>query len=135
MFHSWAQSLGLLILRVSFGGLMLAGHGIDKLLNFSEKVKVFPDPIGLGAHVALGLATFAEFFCAVLLILGLGTRLASIPLIVTMLVAAVSIHGSDPWAKKELAVAFLAAFTTILITGPGGFALDRFFFMGRRSKK
>ncbi len=132
MLNLWTQSLGLLVLRVSFGGMMLAGHGLPKLLGYAETVKVFPDPIGLGAHVALSLAIFAEFFCSVLLILGLGTRLAVIPLMVTMLVAAVVAHGDDPWAKKELAVAYLAAFTTLLITGSGGFGLDRFIRLQRR---
>lgn len=132
MLNSWTQSLGLLVLRVSFGAMMLAGHGLPKLLGFAETVKIFPDPIGLGSHVALSLAIFAEFFCSVLLILGLGTRLAAIPLIVTMLVAALVAHGADPWAKKELAVCYLAAFTTLVITGGGGFGLDRFIKLERR---
>jgi len=125
MINSWAQALGLLILRVSFGTAMLSGHGLDKLLRYKELSRNFPSLIGLGGTAELSLAIFAEFFCAVLLILGIGTRLAAIPLMITMLVALTIYHAPDPWAKKELAALYLSAFTVILICGGGGFSLDR----------
>lgn len=103
---------------------MLGGHGLGKLLNFGSLAGKFPDPLGVGSFLSLSLAVFAEVGCAVLLILGLGTRLASIPLIVTMLIAMTVIHASDPWAKKELAALYLSGFITLLICGGGGFALD-----------
>jgi len=134
MLNSWGQSLGLLVLRVSFGAMMLVGHGIPKLLSFSDLSKSFPDPIGVGSFVSLCLVLFAEFFCSVLLILGLGTRLATIPLIVTMLVAILVAHKNDPWTGKELATAYLAAYVTLLIAGSGGFGLDRFLRLSRRTK-
>jgi putative oxidoreductase len=136
MINSWCNAIGLLLLRVTFGTMMLAGHGLDKLLHFSSKAGSFPDPIGLGGPAALGMATFAEFFCSALLILGLATRAAAIPLVITMLVAVTVVHGEDPWARKELAAAYLGAFTTILITGGGPFALDRIFgFRGLQKKE
>jgi len=125
MINSWTQALGLLILRVSFGTAMLAGHGLDKLLRYKDHSKSFPSLIGLGGTLELSLAIFAEFFCAVLLILGIGTRLAVIPLMITMLVALTMYHAQDPWGKKELAALYLSAFTVILICGGGGFSLDR----------
>ncbi|WP_437190689.1 DoxX family protein [Planctomicrobium sp. SH527] len=133
MLNSMVNSIGLLVLRVSFGMMMLAAHGYGKLMGFSNLAGTFPDPLGIGSStISLILAIFAEFFCSVLIVLGLFTRLAAIPLIVTMLVAITVVHGDDPWAKKELAVAYLAAFTTILITGSGPLGLDR--FLGFRKK-
>lgn len=125
MIQSWVQSLGLLVLRVSLGTAMLGGHGLDKLLHYSTKAQAFPNLFGLGSHLGLMLAIFAEFFCAVLLILGIGTRLAVIPLIVTMLVALTVYHRQDPWAVKELSAIYLAGFVSIFICGGGGFSLDR----------
>jgi putative oxidoreductase len=125
MLNSLLQSLALLLLRISLGCLMLGGHGIDKLLHFRERASAFPNPIGLGSFLSLCLAIFAEFFCSILLILGIATRLAVIPLVVTMLVALVLVHGGDPWQKKELAALYLTGFLAILIAGPGPFALDR----------
>lgn len=112
-----------LLLRLCFGGFIMT-HGWPKLANFSEYVKQFPDPIGLGQNVALGLTIFAEFFCGALVTMGLLTRWATIPLIICMLVIIFVIHAADPLGKKETAYMFLFAFTAILITGPGKYSLD-----------
>lgn len=69
----------------------------------------------------------AEFFCSILLILGLGTRIVLIPLIIAMTVVAFMVHGSDPLSEKESALLFLIPFLTLFITGPGKYSLDYFF--------
>ncbi|MEZ4764208.1 MAG: DoxX family protein [Calditrichia bacterium] len=52
-----------------------------KLINGNFK---FADPIGLDCGSLVGAGCFAEVICSIFIILGLGTRLAAIPLIVTM---------------------------------------------------
>ncbi len=115
--------IGLLILRLSIGGMMLFCHGWGKLSGFSELSTKFPDPLGVGSALSLSLAIGAEVFCSIAIILGVGTRLATIPLIITMLVAAFMVHGDDPWAKKEFALLYLFPFLALLFTGPGRYAL------------
>ena len=117
------RDLGLLLLRLAFGGLMLT-HGMPKLLGFAEKADGFPDPIGLGSAVALSLAVFAEVVCAALVVLGAFTRLAVVPLIVTMAVAAFIIHADDPLGRKELALLYLGAYLAIGLLGAGRFSVD-----------
>jgi len=121
----FAASAGLLFLRVWVGLMMAFGHGWGKLIGFGDRSGQFADPLGVGSAFSLGLTVFAEFFCALALVLGLLTRGAAIPLIITMLVAGLVIHGDDPWGKKELALLYLAPFLTILLTGPGKYSLDR----------
>lgn len=116
-------SLGLLLLRLGFGGLMLT-HGIPKLMNYSTLATQFPDPLGLGSQISVLLAIGAEVGCSLLIILGLFTRLATLPLIVTMLVAIFIVHGADPFAKKEAAITYLIPYLTLLLTGPGQYAVD-----------
>jgi putative oxidoreductase len=125
--------IGLLILRVSFGGMMLVAHGWGKLVGFAELSQKFPDPIGVGSTLSLSLAVGAEVFCALAIVLGLFTRLAAIPLIVTMLVAAFVIHADDPWAKKEFALLYLLPFLSLVFTGAGKYSLDA--FLAKRSRK
>ncbi len=107
-------------------------HGVPKLKRLLAGEFQFGDPIGLGPEVSLGLAVFAEFFCSVLLILGLGTRLASIPLIVTMAVAAFIAHGADPFGRKELALFYLAVYIALFLLGSGKFSLD--YFLKKKKK-
>lgn len=120
-------SLGLLVLRVWVGLFMAFAHGWIKLTSFGERADQFPDPLGVSSPVSMGLAVFAEFFCALALALGLATRAAVIPLIITMFVAAFVIHGLDPWAKKEFALLYAAPFVALLISGPGKYSLDSLF--------
>ena len=103
------EPVALLVLRVAFGAMMLLGHGLSKLLGFGRMADSFPDPIGLGSQVSLVLAIGAEVGCALLVMLGFATRIATIPLIITMLVAMFLVHGGDPWAKRELAAVYLRA--------------------------
>lgn len=104
---------------------MLFGHGLPKLMAWNERFHTFGDPLGVGSEVSYLLAVFAEVFCSVFLMLGWWTRLAVIPLIITMLVAAFIVHGADPWGRKEMAILYLMPFLTLLITGPGRYSLDR----------
>ncbi len=117
--------IGLLVLRVSVASLMLFGHGADKLVNFSSIVSSFPDPLGIGSVLSLGLAVFAEFFCSLAIGFGILTRLATIPLMITMLVATFIEHGAGPWATKELAFVYFLIYLAILIAGPGKYSVDR----------
>lgn len=115
----------LLVFRVCACAFMLT-HGYPKLTRlFGEGEIQFGDPIGIGPVPSLVLAVFAEFFCSILIALGLFTRLASIPLMITMAVAAFVAHGGDPFGRKELPLMYLLVFTTLLVFGAGKYSLDR----------
>lgn len=116
--------LALLLLRAMTAAFMFFGHGMAKFNNFSALQLTFPDPLGLGHTPSLVLATFAEVICSALLFVGLATRVACVPLIITMLVAAGWVHAEDPWQKKELALLYVVPFLTIILAGPGMFSLD-----------
>lgn len=75
----------------------------------------------------MALTIFAEFFCAGLVVMGLMTRLALIPLIIVTTVIVFYSHKGDIFLSKgELPAFFLASFLVLLITGPGKWSLDRF---------
>ncbi len=117
-------SLLLLAVRIIFG-ILLMNHGIQKWSNFQEMSAVFPDPLGIGSPLSLGLAIFGELVCSMAFIIGFLYRLAMIPMIFTMGVAFFVIHGNDPFSLKELAFVYLVIFILMYIAGPGKFSLDR----------
>lgn len=117
-------NIWLLTLRVAVSALMLT-HGIPKFLNLISGDIQFGDPFGIGPMATLILVVFAEIICSILLILGLKTRLASIPLIINMAVSAFYIHGSDPIGKKELALLYLLIYGTIFVFGGGKYSIDK----------
>lgn len=114
--------LGLLILRLGFGGLMLT-HGIPKINMLSDPSK-FADPIGVGPTASLILALIGEVVAPILLIIGFKTKWAAIPAIITMGVAAFIVHAKDDFATKEHALLFLIAFLVIFLCGAGKYSLD-----------
>ena len=118
-----AFNIALFILRVGTG-ILTANHGFEKLANFKRFNAQFINFMGMGTKVSLSLAIFAEFFCSILLILGLMTRLAVIPLIVVMSVATFMVYKGDVFAKAELPAVFLLAFIAILFVGPGRISVD-----------
>lgn len=117
--------IALLLLRVAFGGLMLYGHGWGKFYQLLGDAPIrFEDPLGFGMLTTYGLAIFAEVLCAFLVVIGLFTRWAVLPIIFTMLVAIFFIHYHDPFYKMELALLYLAPFVALLLTGAGRYSLD-----------
>jgi putative oxidoreductase len=70
--------------------------------------------------------SFAEFFCAAFIILGLFTRLAAVPLVIAMSVALIYAHKGQFFGDGEKAAIYLVAFLAILFIGPGKASLDRF---------
>ncbi len=118
------SNIGLLILRVGFSGMMLT-HGIPKLLKMFSGDFSFGNPIGIGETATLVLAVLCEVFFPILVLIGFKTRLAAIPVIITMAVAAFIVHGADPLGTKEMALLYLMAFSAIALLGAGKYAVDR----------
>lgn len=128
-------SVGLLVLRLGTGGLLLYGHGLGKFLDYSKRSASFADPIGMGPEVSFALVVFAEFFCSIAIMLGLGTRLAAIPIVIFALVAVFVQHAADPFGKKELPLLFMWPALTLMTTGAGRFSFDHVIGSNRKAGK
>jgi uncharacterized membrane protein YphA (DoxX/SURF4 family) len=92
--------LGPLALRLYLAPVFWVA-GMNKAAGFGDVVEWFGNAEwGLGLPLPwlmAALATAAEAGGAVLLLLGLGTRLIAVPLMVTMVVAAVTVHWDNGW--------------------------------------
>lgn len=129
--NSAAIDIALLIARVGIGALMLI-HGLPKMaMLFSGQPLQFPPMFGMSAALSLSLTVFAEVVCSVLLLTGLATRLAAIPLIITMLVAVIVVHGAHPFAKQEPALHYLLVYLILLFAGSGKYSIDHL-LLGKR---
>lgn len=119
-------SIALLLLRVISGSAMLMNHGLKKINNFNAiAAKGFADPFHIGVKASLGLTVFAEVFCAGMIIIGLLTRLATLPLIIAMVVALFFAHNGDFYGEGESSGLFLTMFLIIFLMGPGKYSLDK----------
>lgn len=131
-----ASSAGLLVLRVLMGSAM-AYHGYGKLFGgHLEMLTGGLEKMAMPAPVLLAwLASLAEFAGGILIVLGLGTRVAAFFVFFTMGVAFFVAHAKDPFQMKELAYLHGAVALSLILTGAGRYALDALFCCKGRSCK
>ena len=122
--HEW---LGPLLLRLVFGWFWLE-TGWAKLHNlefFSQRFVEWGIPLPMLSATASGAV---DLVGGALLILGLGTRLAAVPMIVNMLVALAvvvlpTISTLDEFVELD-EVLYVAVLFWLLMAGPGKASLD-----------
>jgi putative oxidoreductase len=119
-----------LVLRVVIGGLFI-WHGIDK---FDAGISMVEEMFTMWGVPAPGLTApltaIIEIVAGILLVLGLGTRVAAMALSVVMVGALIyvkqdlGIISSEPMPGAELDLALLAGLVAIIVMGPGRLAVD-----------
>jgi putative oxidoreductase len=94
------EGIAPLLLRLYLAPILMQA-GWNKLSHFEDTVDWFASPdYGLGLPLPALLASLAiaaEFLGSMFLLVGLATRWVTIPLMVTMLVAAFSVHLPNGW--------------------------------------
>jgi putative oxidoreductase len=123
-----ATFLGPTLARLTVG-LVFIGTGWGKLHTLPDVTEFFaslhiPAP-GFNAR----LAASTEFFGGILVLLGLGTRLASLPLAFTMVVAILTAKRGDIHGLTDLVGfeewSYLVLFLWLAVAGAGPLSLDR----------
>jgi putative oxidoreductase len=122
-YKPFAFNTSMLLLRLALGILMMA-HGYDKLIHLNEYKTDFLNFLGIGSTGSLLLVIFAEFFCALFIVIGLFTRIVAIPLIITMGVVVFQVNNIDFFGKAELGALYLAGYLVLLLCGPGKVSVD-----------
>lgn len=138
------------ILQTAFGKLDLAGawlaplglrlllayefleSGLEKWRGenwFADIQDQFPFPFNLvPPEISWQIATWSELIAPALLVLGLGTRFASVSLIVLTMVAWASVHAGNGYNVCDngfkLPLIYLVMFVPLLLSGPGKLSLD-----------
>ncbi len=121
------KDVGSLILRVSFGTLMITLHGWNRLsLLISGKFDNFPDPLGIGPLLNISFLVFAQFFCPILVLIGFKVKYTALPTLMFLLAALFLFHAGDPLADRELAMVYSSAYLSIYFLGSGKYSLDRY---------
>lgn len=118
----WTDSAAL-FLRL-FAGSMLLTHGVMKIQNYNFLSSSFPSVLGMGSGLSLTMVILVEVGCSIAIICGFLTRLALIPAIFTMLIAALFVGNFE-----ELAFMYMGIFIALFISGPGIYSFDRWMFV------
>lgn len=123
-YFNWLQSPLLLLMRLYWGfGFVMAGKA--KLFNLERTAGFFSDlgiPQAMASAVMVGSV---ECFGGLLLLIGLFSRLACIPLMITMGVALAVVHKTSVIEmSKEDPFLFLLTCLIVMAFGAGKISLD-----------
>ncbi len=126
--------VGFIFLRLAIG-IMFTFHGSQKLFGAFGGYGIHGFTEGLAGmgipfpQVSAYLAGGAEFFGGILLILGLLTRLAAIPLLAVMLVAIFKAHWANGFSMQnggfEYPFVISGGLLLLLIEGAGCCSMDQ----------
>ena len=121
---SWLPPL---LLRLTLG-VTFVGTGWGKIHSL-DRVTAFFGDLGIPLpHFNAVLVSLTELVGGALLVVGLGTRLAALPLACTMVVAIATAKWSELHGLVDLAgtieLTYLVMFLTLALTGPGKVSLD-----------
>src|SRR3954447_18121036 len=121
-----SYNLALLVIRVWFGMMLFSRHGLDKVLNFSRLSTRFADPLHVGSKASLVLVILAEVICSLLVVGGLGTRVAAAILVIHLGVAFAVVHHFRlvGQGNGEMAFMYIGGFLALIIAGAGRWSID-----------
>ena len=119
-----SRDVGLLFLRLGPAALLWSFHVLRKLADIPGELRAFPDPLGIGHAPSFVMALGAEAVCSLFVAVGLTTRLASLPIVLTMLMVLVLGSLGYEGADVQSALLYALPYTVLVCTGPGRWLLD-----------
>jgi putative oxidoreductase len=122
-------NIALIILRVTFGGLMLF-HGFSKLIHGVDGIGSMLAEKGIPSFISYGVIV-GEVVAPLLMIAGFRTKIAAMIFAFTMLVAVLLAHSEDvfaltehgSWAIELQGIYFFGAIA-LCLTGAGKYAVS-----------
>ena len=134
--NKWIQSdLGnctanytIFIFRVLVSVELIVVHGFKKLGIGTETAEIIPNPFNLPYLLNEFLTIFANVISPVFIIIGLGTRFASIPILMVTLTGYFVVHSGGTLAESDIPFMYSMAFLLIAFMGGGRYSLDNILY-------
>jgi len=133
--------VGLLLIRLILSAVFVF-HGGQKLFGLfggpglsavAEGFGKMGFPVPMASALAAGSA---EFFGGLVVLIGVGARIAAVPMAFTMLVACFTVHAkafSSQHGGMEFPLTLAVTLIALALIGPGRLTLARFFDSPKRS--
>ncbi|MFI3239892.1 MAG: DoxX family protein [Bacteroidales bacterium] len=126
------RNLSRLFIRL-FVGVMFLQFGIKQIVNYNMLVNDFPAVLGMDSATTLIVMISIEICCSIMIMFGILTRIATIPPIVSMIIAEILIMTGKMttlpndivvYQPAYLPVMFIGIFCFIILSGPGKISFD-----------
>lgn len=126
------RNLSRLFIRL-FVGIMFLQFGIKQIVNYNMLVADFPAVMGMDSATSLGVIIAIEIGCSIMIMFGFLTRIATVPPIVSMIIAESLILSGEltsfsaemvAYQPGYLPMMFIGIFCFIILSGPGKISVD-----------
>ncbi|MBC6110916.1 DoxX family protein [Pedobacter fastidiosus] len=123
----------MLFYRIAISLELIIVHGLKKI-GIGGVAEVVPNPFGIPQNLNEILAITANLLLPQLIIIGLFTRFATLPILAVTLTGYFVVHGNDPLIVRDVPFMFSLGYLLIAVVGPGRFSLDHYFFRSVSNK-
>lgn len=125
---SHAANYIIFIFRVLVSIELIVVHGLKKLGIGTDTAEMVPNPFKLPYLLNEFLAITANVICPLFIIVGFGTRFASIPIVIVTLTGYFFVHSSGTLMERDIPFMYTMAFLLITFTGGGRYSVDNIIY-------
>lgn len=123
----------MLVFRIAVSVELMVAHGLKKIGVGVAEAEQVPNPLALPDALNQSVAVAANLFFPWLIIVGLFTRLAALPILGVTLTGYFVVHWNDSLLEKDMPFMYSIAYLLLLVIGPGKYSAD--YLIHRKLKK
>ena len=120
--------IALLVFRIAVSIELVLAHGLKKLGIGVATAEVVPNPLHLPETINNAFAIAGNLVFPWLVMLGLFTRLAILPILAITLTGYFVVHWHDSLLEKDTPFMYSISFIFLWVVGPGKYSLDNLIY-------
>lgn len=120
------NNIALLIYRVLLALELFRVHGLKKFRIENGQKEHVPNPLHLPEKLNAFVATLSDTVVPFLVMLGLGTRLAIVPVIGVTAIGYFIVHRKDSLEVRDVPYMYTLSFLFLLVIGAGTYSVDNY---------
>ncbi|TCC89228.1 DoxX family protein [Pedobacter frigiditerrae] len=122
----------MLFFRIAISLELIFVHGLKKI-GINGLPETVPNPFNMPQSLNEIIAIAANLFFPQLIIMGLFTRLSTLPILAVTLTGYFIVHGNDSLLERDIPFMFSLGYLMIAFAGPGRYSLDHYFFGNKKA--
>lgn len=122
------NNIALLLFRVLLATELFRVHGLKKFRLENGQREHVPNPLHLPEKLNAAVATLSDTLAPFLVMLGIGTRLAVLPVIGVTAIGYFVVHRKDNAEVRDVPYMYTLSFLLLLFVGAGTYSLDHYLY-------
>ena len=125
--------ISLFVFRILVSAELMMAHGLKKIGIGVVQAEQIPNPLCFPETLNRLFAVSANLFFPVMVIVGLFTRIAVLPILAVTLIGYFVVHWNDSLLEKDMPFMYSAVYLLLFVIGPGKYSADHYINQKLRS--